>query len=241
VLGDPRQMSGHLENCTAVLERIRLLGNRYRLPRWSQPMDGARSLMPGEHLGQWCVDHTGVDDSHELPLKSWRLLHGGWAVLQGQVLTGRVVDLVAGQLLVEDDFFAAQAVAVGTQTLAGPAAVVAPLRCRRRLKTDPVARQRGARPGCHRHTARHSREMWPQLWGSAVTTATCVSVPVVADQEDPEHPRHRMTAAVRADLPTPQGLCAARRASASSQVRARFLAVAVRSIPPTSSRAVVRS
>jgi hypothetical protein len=31
----------------------------------------------------------------ELPLEPWRLLHGGWAVLQGQVLAGRVVDLVA--------------------------------------------------------------------------------------------------------------------------------------------------
>jgi len=63
----------------------------------------------------------------ELPLKSWRLLHGGWAVLQGQVLAGRVVALVAGEFLAEDDFLTARAGAASTYALAGSVAVVAPL------------------------------------------------------------------------------------------------------------------
>jgi len=47
--------------------------------------------------------------------------------LQGQVLAGRVVDLVADQLLAEDDFLAARAGSAGTEALAGSVAVVAPL------------------------------------------------------------------------------------------------------------------
>jgi len=71
---------------------------------------------------------TGRRDRRtELPLKSWRLLHGGRAVLQGQVLAGRVIDLVAGELLAEDDFLTARAGAAGTEALAGPVAVGAPL------------------------------------------------------------------------------------------------------------------
>jgi len=63
----------------------------------------------------------------ELPLEPWRLLHGGWSVFQGQVLARRVVALVAGELLAEDDFLAAGAGPAGSEALAGPVAVVAPL------------------------------------------------------------------------------------------------------------------
>jgi len=79
------------------------------------------------------IGHGGFDPStltywrNELALKPWRLLHGGWAALQGQVLAGRVVDLVADQLLAEDDFLAARAGSAGTEALAGSVAVVAPL------------------------------------------------------------------------------------------------------------------
>jgi len=73
------------------------------------------------------LNSTGNFSGCELPLKSWRLLHGGRAVLQGQVLAGRVIDLVAGEFLAEDDFLTARAGAAGTEALAGPVAVGAPL------------------------------------------------------------------------------------------------------------------
>jgi len=47
--------------------------------------------------------------------------------LQGQVLAGRAVDLVAGEFLEKYHFLAAGAGAVGAEALAGPVAVVAPL------------------------------------------------------------------------------------------------------------------
>jgi len=63
----------------------------------------------------------------ELPLKPWRLRHGGWAVLPGQVLGRRVVEVVGGEFLVEDDFLAAWTRSAGAEALAGSVAVVAPL------------------------------------------------------------------------------------------------------------------
>ncbi len=47
--------------------------------------------------------------------------------MRGQVLAGRVVVLVAGQLLDEDHFLAARAGSAGTKALAGSVAVVTPL------------------------------------------------------------------------------------------------------------------
>jgi len=47
--------------------------------------------------------------------------------LQGQVLAGRVVDLVFGEFLEKDDFLAARAGPTGPEALAGSVAVVAPL------------------------------------------------------------------------------------------------------------------
>jgi len=47
--------------------------------------------------------------------------------LDGQVLGRRVVEVVAGQLLGEDDLLATWAGATGTEALTGPVAVVAPL------------------------------------------------------------------------------------------------------------------
>jgi len=47
--------------------------------------------------------------------------------LQGQVLAGRVADLVSGELLEKDDFLVARAGTTGAEALAGSVAVVAPL------------------------------------------------------------------------------------------------------------------
>ncbi len=73
------------------------------------------------------TERTGPKGPSELPLKPWRLLHGGWAVLQGQVLARRVVVVVAGELFDEDDVLAAGAGAAGAEAQAGSVAVVAPL------------------------------------------------------------------------------------------------------------------
>jgi len=91
-------------------------------------MDGTVSIRLSRPAGQWgCGRVCVVARWFELPLKPWRLLHGGRAVLQGQVLAGRVIDLVAGEFLAEDDFLTARAGAAGTEALAGPVAVGAPL------------------------------------------------------------------------------------------------------------------
>ena len=81
----------------------------------------------GEVASAFAVTTTTLARWCELPLNPWRLLQGGWAVFQGQVLAGRVVDLVAGELLEKYHFLAAGAGAAGAEALAGPVAVVAPL------------------------------------------------------------------------------------------------------------------
>ncbi len=100
---------------------------RLREIAYAAPHAWAQTLPWLFKAGRRAEHHVATIAADELPLKPWRLLHGGWAVLQGQVLAGRVVDLVAGEFLAEDDFLTARAGAAGTEALAGPVAVGAPL------------------------------------------------------------------------------------------------------------------